>query len=730
MTKINHKRYVGRLKIVIGIAMLAIFTNVLAEGEVSGTENIPPQQDMLPANMDSAEHTSGVLQELVQLLDQESELATKSKMNIDFVPGIMSVMHGKDLMARGVQNVYEALGLIPGVELSRTNDGQPQILVRGIGKTFFSSKIKMLLNNTSFNATLGAATSLLILPIEQVDRIEVIRGPGSAIYGEYASVGVINVITRKDQDMVFARAEDLGRESLGGMFSYKSLDNQFSANLSASIVKADGGDVEAGYDILFGTPLEPISNSPGEVNNAERHGSLILDVNFKGYSFVFQRVQEGLGDYFGLANALPEDDQRIVKYITMQSAEISREWDLGADWESKSSIGILQFELDSNPHQLFPAGFTSPPPTSYVYPDGVLGAPNYRDNKYYFTTDFIYKGWERHELLFGAEISQVKPEEIYVNRNYDPATLQPESIPAVLQRYEGDENWLEEGHDRTVIGVFAQDQFQIGEKLKLTLGMRFDYYDDVGSDVTPRFAGVYSLTDRQNLKFQYARSFRPPTFLELYTQNNLIVTGNDDLQSERIDTLEAGYAYNNGASIFRSTFFYFVAKDLITVDSVSRQYKNQGQLTSTGLEVELQHQMSRSVKLDATVTKFFTENDQTNDNVAGVAELISNFAFLLQPWPDYAFGVQFKAVGDRSREAGDSRLDLDGYTVIDVTANMFNLGVRNLDLRAGIKNIFDNDIVYPAPMASLPSGAVVPGYINDYPQTGREIFLQMDYQFD
>jgi len=264
--------------------------------------------------------------------------------------------------------------------------------------------------------------------------------------------------------------------------------------------------------------------------------------------------------------------------------------------------------------------------------------------------------------------------------------------------------------------------------------MRFDYYDDVGSDVTPRFASVYSLSDRQTLKFQYARSFRPPTFLELYTQNNLIVTGNEDLESERVDTLEAGYAFNNGSSIFRTSFFYFIAKDLITVDSVSRQYKNQGEITSTGFEVELQHQMSRSVKLDASVTKFFTENDQTNADVAGVADLLSNFALLMQPWPDYALGVQFKAVGDRPREVGDNRLDLDGYTVIDITANVFNLGIRNLNLRTGIKNIFDNDIVYPAPMASLPlpngPPVVVPGYINDYPQTGREIFLQLDYQFN
>ncbi len=725
MANYNQTRRFWRPNIVIGIGLLVIYSAVMAEEAI--TEAVIPVEVITPS--DVPDQTADVLQELVQLLDQESELATKSKMNIDFVPGIMSVLHGKDLIARGVQNVYEALGLIPGVEISRTNDGQPQILVRGIGKSFFSNKIKMLLNNTSFNATLGAATSLLILPIEQVERIEVIRGPGSAIYGEYASVGVINVITRKNQNNVFARANDLDKKSYGGIFNYGAPEKDLNINLSVSQVKADGGDVEAGFDIFYGTPLQPISNSPGKINNAEEHESFLLDVDYKDYSISFQRVQQGLGDFFGLANALPEDEQKILRTITMQSFEVSRKWKLNSEWESKGTVGILQFDLDSSTYQLFPAGFTSPPPTSYVYPQGVLGGPNYEDDKYYIGAEFIFTGVKNHELLLGAELSLVKPDEIYVVRNYDPVTLQPVSIPAVLTRFEGAENWLEEGHDRTVLGIYAQDQFMLSDKLKLTMGIRLDYYDDVGGDITPRVAGVYNLTDRQTLKFQYASSFRPPTFLELYTQNNLIVTGNEDLESERIDTLEAGYVYNNGASIFRSTFFYFIAHDLITIDTVSKQYENEGEITSTGFELELQHQLSRSVKIDATITKFYTENDQTNDDVTGVAELVSNFGFLFQPWPDYAFGVQFKAIGDRSREPGDSRPDLDGYTVIDVTANMFNLGVRNLNLRAGIKNIFDNDIVYPAPMASLPGGAVVPGYLNDYPQTGREIFLQLDYLF-
>ena len=241
MHKITQKYLFIKSRIAVLLALLFWSALCLAEDSVltntnteTDTSSVVSAETKVENEVDSGQ-TDAVLQELIQLLDQETELATKSKMNVDFVPGIISVLHGKDMLARGVENVYQALGLIPGIEISRSNDGQPQILVRGIGKSFFSSKVKFLLNNTPFNATLGAATTLLILPMEQVERIEVIRGPGSAIYGEYASVGVINIITRKDDTALFVRANDLKKRTYGGMYSQQLPDKNLSFNSAVEI---------------------------------------------------------------------------------------------------------------------------------------------------------------------------------------------------------------------------------------------------------------------------------------------------------------------------------------------------------------------------------------------------------------------------------------------------------------------------------------------------------------
>jgi iron complex outermembrane receptor protein len=87
---------------------------------------------------------------------------------------------------------------VPGISQGLEVTGERQVLSRGVGHGYASGNVKVLVDGVSMNATLTAtANPVLNLPIEQVERIEVIRGPGSSVYGEYAYAGVVNVITRQ-----------------------------------------------------------------------------------------------------------------------------------------------------------------------------------------------------------------------------------------------------------------------------------------------------------------------------------------------------------------------------------------------------------------------------------------------------------------------------------------------------------------------------------------------------
>lgn len=655
------------------------------------------------------------LQEIMQLLEEESDLATRTRLNVDFVPGVMTVLHGSDLEARGVQTVHDALGLVPGIELSRTNDGRPKVLVRGIGQSFFSGKVKFLLNHTPFNGTLGATSTLFVLPIEQVERIEVIRGPGSAIYGEYASVGVVNVITRHEKLQGYLRATDLERTVLGGAVSHEFENQPLKIDFSFAGVNVEGGDVEVDNDVMRGTP---ISNAPGPINNKEEHRSFILNAYYNDYHFSWQSVEEGLGDFFGFNNALPSPGQRIVSTFHTQNFEVSRSWLLASGWDIRTKAGLFDFSFESEPRELFPPGFGG------SFPDGVLGAPNYHDEKWYLNSEFSYNKIDRHELLLGVEFSFLNQGDTYVVRNFDPLTFAPNGTPPTLVKYTGSENWLRENLERRVIGLYFQDQFTYTDRVKFTGGIRFDKYDDIGSDITPRLAAVYQLSDHKTFKFQYAESFRPPTFLEMHSQNNPVLGGNDQLNSEHIKSLELGYVHNDGVTVFRATLFKYSANDLIQIDGATGQYENLGKAVANGLEMEYLRQVDQRTKIDANFSYINSEDDKTNNRIPGVANVLGNFAILYEPWPNYVISWQFKHVTYRQREAGDTRPDLDDYNISDLTANLLNFGVKDLTLRFGVRNMFDADVRYPAFMVGSPAS---PAYLDDYPQSGRELFLQFNY---
>ena len=705
--KFNNKRIFN-----IAVTTILVFSSL----SISAQEMQTSSADSAAPGQDSA------LEDLLKVLDQETEIATKTKLNIDFVPGMVSVLQGKDLQARGVRTVFEALALIPGVELSLTNDGQYQVVVRGVGKTYSSAKVKFLLNGVSFNTTLNAITTAFVIPIDLVDRIEVIRGPGSAIYGEFASVGVINVITNKKTGSVFSRYSDNHRYTVGAQYNGQVRD-AVTVGANFAYEKNKGGDVQAGDDILASSPnahFRDISNSPGPINDKEVNKVFSLNLGYRQFQVLGQVVERYFGDYFGAANALPVDEQVAQRETSLQNIEMSNRWELGKELQSNVKVGWLRFELDSSQLTLFPETFTA------AFPDGVLGAPNYLEDKYYGGFDVSYKGIEKHNVLLGVDYSMTKQGETYAERNY---YVQNGGLsPIANGRYTGDKNWMAEGLSRRVFAVYAQDQYSIATDWVITAGLRWDDYSDIGNDFTPRLAAVYQLSDRQTFKAQYAQSFRPPTFLEQYSKNNVVVSGNPDLKPERLENVELGYVYNDGLTIGRVTAFYYDLKDLIAINTTTRRYENVGNVHARGIELELTKQLWKRFKIDSNVS-YTHANDANGMQIFGVAELLGNVGLIFKATNDINVTAQYRYVGGRARQVGDDRPDLKAYNLVDLTVNKSDLLFKGVTLRAGVKNLFDEKVVYPAFLVRAPDGQERPAYEGDYPQPGREFVIQLSWQF-
>jgi iron complex outermembrane receptor protein len=172
------------------------------------------------AGQSAGDEDLAALEELMAILDQETTAATKTKLNSDYVPGMVTVLQGEDLEALGKATVWEALALVPGLQTYQSPAGEPFVTVRGVPFPFNSGNIKVLVNSISMSReTSSVNPSVLLLPVDQVDRIEVVRSPSSSVYGDFAFLGVVNIITQKGETGGFASLIDGEHVAAGAQLS-------------------------------------------------------------------------------------------------------------------------------------------------------------------------------------------------------------------------------------------------------------------------------------------------------------------------------------------------------------------------------------------------------------------------------------------------------------------------------------------------------------------------------
>ncbi len=657
------------------------------------------------------------MRRLLEIIEKHTEIATKTKMNADFVPGMVTVLHGDELEARGARTVWEAMSLAPGVECSM-NQGE-QLLIRGVGKSMYSGKIKYLINNTPVNYVFtGQNLSVLNIPMEQVERIEFIRGPGAAIHGEFASAGVVNIITYKEGNRIFA---GLGRYDAylgGGVLSWSSEDEKLLLNLNLSGKKADGADVRTGPDILYGMGMGAISNAPGPANEGNEGGVFVFSLDYRDFSLNSHYIDNRSGDFFGIYDRLPSPEERLVHFWKQWVLVVKQRLDLSPVLRGDLSLGWHENEWNVD------RAFVAPPGYAGVFPDGVFISTFYEESQLRGGADLTWSGWDRHTLLLGWSFTMARMGDVWWEANYSPATYAP--LPT-MKHFEGPENFFFEDKDRLINNVTFQDEFKLADSVTVTGGVRYDYYDDVGGSLTPRLAVVWLLTDNHIIKTQYSRAFRPPSFSEMYSRNNPVLNGNPDIDPEISDTYELGYIYKNKNSVGRATLFYSELDDLIVVDN--GVYTNSGGATISGVELELERELGRCLKLDGNISYVHTEDRDTGEEIAGAANWLVNFGLIYQPLDALSFNAQYRHVGERNREPPDARDKLDGYHTVDLTASVFNPWVRGLTLRAGIKNLFNEDVRHPAMLGSDFLDNPIQTYPEDYPRPGRYWWLQLSYTF-
>ncbi|NCA69313.1 MAG: TonB-dependent receptor [Sphingobacteriia bacterium] len=647
---------------------------------------------------DEATPEAAPLESLLTLLEQETELATRSGMNADFVPGMATILSGDDLLVRGVRNVGEALALVPGISEGLEMTGERQILSRGVGYGYASGNIKILLDGVSMNSTLYAtANPVLNIPIEQVERIEVIRGPGASVHGEFAFAGVIDVITRKDQRSVHLQGMDGGDAGGGGIWHWRDTERDLLFSVNALGLDGDAG-VEVAEDALHVNGLPELSNAPGDSNESRRYRGLFADLTWGDFFAALKILDDDYGDHFGINHFLPPDDGRLASRQGYESIQIGGNLALGEQLSTRLRLEALRYERDRDDLYVSPAGY-------FVKDEPVFMSQGYRETRYLAAADTHWRPNPHHEVLLGLEASHVE---------VDWATWDWPAVFAI------DYPWLDEDRNRRILSLVLQDQLSVTDAVTLTGALRYDDYSDVGSHVSPRLAAVWRIDDENILKLQYARAFRPPTFYELQ------YPGKGPVDAAEIDTYELGYILKKPRWETRLILFQSNLTDPIIFANRDSGYVNSDDARLRGVELEYTQRLLGTLKLDANLSFVDSLDRSTDRPLAGGTDLLANLALLWRPLEAWTAALQLRHVGARERRPLDARPALDGYTTADLTLS-YARSARGLFARFGVKNLTDADVRYPDQEATR--GGIPWPYPDDYPRPGRRWWMSIGYAF-
>jgi outer membrane receptor for ferrienterochelin and colicin len=635
---------------------------------------------------------------LLALLDSQTELATRSKMNADFVPGMVSVMHGDDLRTLGARNAGEALNRVAGLQVTEGNRGDYRIQVRGVGTTLAGTNVKILLNGLPMNSAVsGQADTVLRIPIEHIERLEVVRGPGSATYGEFAMTAVVNVITRRDDNEVGIKGGDAGVVQ-GDALAHGG--QRWFANVSAW--QRDDTDRISGPDNFAARPNgPPLGHSPGPVHDELAGYMLLGGYDVQGYQLSFQALQQERGDFFGrngLADIEPDPAREQLLGVALD-----KRWQLAPQTELVLSASALQTDYRSSESLTVPAGIT-PPGGPPILQDNYR-VDGHASRQYQADLHLNSVLGKSHSLLWGLG---------YSDQRITDSSGKLTSPQQPTHYFSADEMLVEDGHRRHVVSAYVQDQWALTERLSLTSGARYDHYDDWGEEVSPRFAAVWRLSDAHILKAQYAQAFRPPTLQESYPGANAFPGGvtQQELTAENLASSEISYIFRKGGSVVRATVFHSRLNDLIEFFQDPGQrpsYRNLGEIQSWGSELEWEQYLSRNWRLLSNVSYVDAEDSDTNRPVVGSTHWLGNLGLSWDVTPAVSAGWLLRYVGkregwgDRVRAPQDD--DFDAYTTLDMTLTWQRpAGLAGVSLEAGVNNLLNERYAFVPNPAQHPEG--------------------------
>lgn len=529
-----------------------------------------------PLALQGPEETS-----LEELLSTPIETAARHEQFAGQAPASVTVITAVEIRRYGYRTLAEALQSVRGFYLS--DDRNYQYLgIRGFSRpTDYNNRVLLLLNGHRLNENVFGAASIgtdLPLNLAAVERIEVVRGPGSVLYGTSAMLAVVNVITRDgrggDRLSLTAEGGSAGRRRL-----LAAAGGETDGGLDLAVAGI-WGDL-AGKDLYFPEYDDETSDGVAHDLDWDHHGS-VLGTARRGA--LHAQAYAGVRDK-GIPTGAFEmifDDHRA------RSLDASGHLDLRYAPEP-SPCGALEIRVQADAYR---SDGTYP----FSEPDGETVARERAEGTWLgLEGQYRWDATPASRLIAGTEYR--------------------EHLQASFRSRDEETVYFDENFPFRVFSVYAQEEYQARENLSLVLGLRHDAYSTTGSTTTPRGAAVLDLTSSATLKLLYGEAFRAPNLYETSYFDPLVAKANPHLRAERIRTTELVWEQRLCPHAFGSVSLYrYGMHDLIeqrvdTTDGLL-QFRNVGEAHALGMEMELVARRSDGLNLSLQYATQWTEDEQ------------------------------------------------------------------------------------------------------------------------
>jgi iron complex outermembrane receptor protein len=591
--------------------------------------------------------------------------ASKYEQELTDAPAAISIVTSDDIRKGGYRNMAEILNSVRGFYINY-NRAYSFVGLRGVSPLGdYGTRLLVLVDGHRLNDAVYEQAPLgsdFPVDIDLIDRVEVIRGPGSSLYGTNAFLGVINVITRNGKDL---KGGELS--SSGGSF------NAWTGRVTG------GGKLTNEVDLLIS-------------------GSYRDTAGKRSLSF-----PEYVGTNNGIAQGLDGENSRDllakVAWKDLSLLVLHQSRDKTIPTASFSSIFNDPGEKASDRHTL--AGLTYSSHRGWANLNARLTYNRYEYDGDYpldyagvrtLNRDTTVAEWIGSDLLasktFGDHLVTLGMEHRW---QFTEQQLNFVVTPTT-------DTVLDDNHHNMVQGYYLQDEYHILENLILNTGLRYDHYDNFGGTVNPRVALIWKPQNSTVLRLSYGEAFRAPNAYEQFYSDQVGIKGNLNLKPEKIRTMELAWEQFIGNNLKTTAIGYYTRiEDLLeqTMDTSDNMwvFMNQEKLESKGVELQAEGKWENGISGRLSYCYQETKINSSDQSTANSPGSLAKASLTVPLFFKRNFATVETLYGSSRLNSNNDRVA--GAAIVNLTLLSRDL-FKGLDISASLYNLFDTRYAVPA----------------------------------